>query len=263
MMIMFAAMSCQIEVRAQSKMVRIAQPANIEVIDLNRKNIFNQKSFAQLIQEQHAHDLPYIIARVITKNGARKRVRYCDAHDLNKLFGGYPFERGKTPRAQKSIKEGLPMQHIEYYLINDPYESSFLYLCSYSDLMVGPDKDNFRMLFYANQVEDHALHVKAQRQLARSEQCDPNIRAKATIRLGEIYYDGQYGMRQDYKRARSYFEQAANQDANAAVAMRAQQILRKLYYCGYSDAHHYQKARRYLATKRSGFTHTKCAYYVW
>lgn len=262
--------SCAITIWLNSKMVRFLLPANakglrsFEVVDLNLEDVFNQKPLAQLMQEQHKQDLPYIIARVVSKNESGERVRYCNAHDLNRLFGGYPFKSSKVPYSQKTPQKGFLVHDIEYYVLNSPNDLSFLYFCSYYDLMVdAANRDMLRLLFYANQVKDTELHLKALRRLAADERIDPAIAAKATMRLGDIYYEGRFGIPKDYERALFYFQKAANQDANAGIAVCAQRRLDQLYCCGHGIAKEDQRGCKYFATKRSGFTRIKCSYYVW
>lgn len=264
------AMSCYKAIWGNFKIVKALSYCQVhgacsnEIIDLDSKDIFSKRSFTELMQEQHKHDLPYIIARIVSKGDAGELVRYCNAHHLNKLFGGYPFKNDKTPHTQKSHKKGFPVHHIEYYVINDPHDSAFQYFCSYNDLMINKaNKNNFRIMFYANQISDSALHVDAQQQLASDEKCDPHVRAKAQMRLGDIYCEGRYDMPKDYEKARFYFEQAAIQDVNASIALCARRKLDQLYYRGDCVASGYQKGRSYFATKRSGFTRAQSAYYVW
>lgn len=253
-LVALAAISCGIALWADTKIVRVPRPVqnesqSEEVIDLEMQDVFTEKSFAQLMNDQHEHDLPYIVARVVSKNYAGDRIRYCNAHDLNKIFGGYPLRGSASSYSFKTPQSGFPVQHVDYFIINNPDDAAFLYLCSYYELMVDPaQKDKFREIFHANQVEDPQLHVKAQRRLAVDEQFDPLLSAKAKMRLGEIYFAGRYGMQKDYDQASQYLEDVLeNPHSDSAVIMRAHGILGQIYYSGeYGADKNYKKVCRSL-----------------
>jgi TPR repeat protein len=218
-----------------------------ELIDLDTQDMFTKQSFAQLMQEKHADDLPYIVARVVTRGPEGDSVDYCNAHDLHKLFGGYPLKNSKPSYSYKAPYNGFPIQQVDYFMIKNPDDATFSYICSYYDVMIDPAKRaELSELFHVNQTENADLHVKALLRLLKSEAVDPVLLTMLKMRLGEIYYWGRYGVAKNYNRASEYLDDLVDdENVNPALLARVHGILGEIYYSGeYGAEKNYAKACR-------------------
>src|SRR5271154_200053 len=161
MAVALAAGSCSTAMVAESKIVRLPRPVYAqaatqaqpeELIDLEMLEGLTRKSFGQLMQEKHADELSYIVARVVTRGLSGDTIEYYNAHDLNKLFGGYPLKSAAPSYSYKIPHNGFAIQQVDYFIINSPDDAAFTYLCSYYDVIIDPAKKGaLKELFYANQ----------------------------------------------------------------------------------------------------------------
>ena len=195
---------------------------NPETIDLKETNepIWHISLYDHIHEMFDETGLPFILARVETKNNSVQFVHYYDAKGLHQyLYGQNSIGRGASRYDNDSIlvesnffrnpANNLSIENVIHYFIIDGIDQEFRYLCSDWDLCCLGNG------YLLTLFRSHDILVPG----------NTTPREVAQGRLGQIYYLGQ-GTEVDYERARGYFEVAAHQNDNLEAKEKAQDYLR-------------------------------------
>lgn len=135
---LIATISCASLMAMRMEDTDIATPVQQLLINIDDIEPYNQRSFSELIEEEHAANQPYLFARIDTEDTPDKPVRnkyshYVDATALNKMLTQNTQSHFQPSESVKNPVNNLLIKNIAYYMITKESKNTHSPVCTYDE----------------------------------------------------------------------------------------------------------------------------------